>query len=53
MHRKQNFLAVLLCTLSLTSAATVFAQAAGIQRTIVQKADVSVEKGKPLATPVK
>lgn len=43
MNRKQNFMAVLLCTLSLTSAATVFAQAAGIQRTIVQKADVSVE----------
>ena len=43
MNRKQNFLAVLLCTLSLGGAATAFAQSTGIQRTIVQKADVSVE----------
>ncbi len=43
MNRKQNCLAVLVCAFGVASAVPVFAQSTGIQRTIVQKADVSVE----------
>jgi quercetin dioxygenase-like cupin family protein len=43
MNRKRNFLLVLLCALSLASSASALAQGSGIKRTLVQKADVSIE----------
>jgi quercetin dioxygenase-like cupin family protein len=42
MTRKQKLLAVLACAIGLAASAETFAQASGIKREVVKKADVSI-----------